>query len=182
MLAPLQSCSFLKNCWTSALGRGAVARQVGKSSGCSTHSLWDTPPSFNLADRFRNWVSPFTCNTTCSPGCSFSALHNQLKQHVSFFKLCSKSGRVGVACKALFQNLEVKPVLHCRVNVCAIPRAAQGMLDPCCQPCNRIPCSFFPPTSPSSPCPSSRGPGIDFRSQTSRVRLILQWKYISTFL
>lgn len=39
----LQSLSFLKYWLISDLRAGGVARQVGKSSGCSIQSLWGTP-------------------------------------------------------------------------------------------------------------------------------------------
>ncbi len=62
---PLHSFSFLKCEPTADLCAGAVARQVGKSSGCSTHSLCATPASASLSASVRSCASPLISSTTC---------------------------------------------------------------------------------------------------------------------
>lgn len=61
---PLHSLSFFTSGATADLRHGAVARQVAKSSGCSTHSLWGTPASASLAASALSWGSPFISSTT----------------------------------------------------------------------------------------------------------------------
>lgn len=61
-----QSLRLLKKEATSLFRYGLVARQVGKFSGCSIHSLWATPPASSFCAKFRSWVSPFTSNVTCN--------------------------------------------------------------------------------------------------------------------
>ena len=72
---PLHSFNFLKCCWMLSFWRGAVARQVGKFSGCSIHSLCCMPVSWSFEARFSSCVSPLISNTTCTHTCTVWLLH-----------------------------------------------------------------------------------------------------------